>query len=46
MTLLSIRKVTKPWGRIDLPDAFGGLGTEPVGEIWFEPPTELDKLLI
>lgn len=46
MTLLSTRKVTKPWGRIDLPDAFGGLGTEPVGEIWFEPPTEFDKLLV
>lgn len=46
MTLLPIRTVAKPWGRADLPPAFGGHVAEPIGEVWFEPPAELDSLLI
>lgn len=46
MTLLPTRTVTKPWGRTDLPPAFGGRVAEAVGEVWFEPPAELDALLI
>ena len=29
-------RVTKPWGRTDIPERFGGLATEPLGEIWFQ----------
>lgn len=46
MTILSTRTVAKPWGRTDLPATFGGRSAEPIGEIWFEPPAELDRLLI
>lgn len=46
MTLLPTRAVAKPWGRDDLPAAFGTLAGEKIGEIWFEPPAELDRLLI
>ena len=39
-TQLVIRRVEKPWGRRDLPHAFGSVGDdeEPIGEIWFEHP--------
>ncbi|HEX8380078.1 MAG TPA: class I mannose-6-phosphate isomerase [Allosphingosinicella sp.] len=35
-----MKRVEKPWGRRDLPTAFGAVeeGGEPVGEIWFEDP--------
>ena len=46
MTLLSTRSVAKPWGRTDLPPAFGGAADEAIGEVWFEPPPTLDSLLI
>lgn len=46
MTVLPTRTVAKPWGRADLPMAFGGTAPEPIGEVWFEPPTALDSLLI
>lgn len=46
MTVLPTRTVAKPWGRTDLPMAFGGTATEPIGEVWFEPPQALDSLLI
>ena len=46
MTLLHTRTVAKPWGRTNLPPAFGGAAPEAVGEVWFEPPAELDSLLI
>ena len=46
MTLLSTRYVAKPWGRTDLPPAFGGAADEAIGEVWFEPPPTLDSLLI
>ena len=46
MTLLPTRTVAKPWGRLDLPPAFGGAASEAIGEVWFEPPAALDSLLI
>jgi mannose-6-phosphate isomerase len=30
------RRVTKPWGRTDIPEQFGGSTCEPLGEIWFQ----------
>jgi mannose-6-phosphate isomerase len=40
VTRLETRRVEKPWGRRDLPPAFGAVDEdgEPVGEIWFEDP--------
>jgi len=46
MTLLPTRTVEKPWGRVVLPAPFANPGTQPVGEIWFEPPPELPGLLV
>lgn len=46
MSLLPTRTVAKPWGRTDLPPAFGGAAPEAIGEVWFEPPAALDRLLI
>lgn len=43
---LATRRVLKPWGRRDLAPPFGGSETEPVGEIWFEPPPALDTILV
>lgn len=44
--LLSVRMVTKVWGRVALPESFAAPAGERVGEIWFEPPSELPQLLI
>ncbi len=46
MSILPIRAVPKPWGRRELPQAFGGTVDQAIGEIWFEPPAALDRLLI
>ena len=46
MTVLPTRAVAKPWGRKDLPAAFGGAVSDAIGEVWFEPPAALDSLLI
>lgn len=43
---LSTRMVEKPWGRDELPAPFVAPDGEKVGEIWFEPPPELDQLLV
>lgn len=43
---LPVRQVEKPWGRSTLPPPFTAVAGNRVGEIWFEPPTELDALLI
>jgi mannose-6-phosphate isomerase len=40
------RRVIKPWGRKDLPRIFGESSPEPVGEIWFEPPSAQDAELL
>ena len=44
--ILPTRTVEKPWGRVALPAPFSNPGTEPVGEIWFEPPAQLPQLLV
>ena len=48
VTRLETRRVEKPWGRRDLPPAFGAVeeGGEPVGEIWFEDPRGGDPELL
>jgi mannose-6-phosphate isomerase len=38
--------VAKPWGRVDLPSPFANPGREAIGEVWFEPPPALDRLLV
>ena len=35
---LATRIVEKPWGRTDIPAAFGDFGDARIGEIWFEHP--------
>jgi mannose-6-phosphate isomerase len=41
------RRVEKPWGRSDLPPAFGGsTAQERIGEIWFEHPSDNDLPLL
>ena len=43
--LLDTREVEKVWGREELPPPFGSGASGRIGEIWFEPPQELDGLL-
>lgn len=38
--------VHKVWGRADPPAPFSNPDSEPLGEIWFDPPPELDTLLV
>ncbi|MEP3145200.1 class I mannose-6-phosphate isomerase [Qipengyuania citrea] len=45
-TSLPKKVVEKVWGRNDLPDYFGGYSSRQIGEIWFEPPTANDGLLV
>lgn len=35
---LSRHLVEKPWGRRDIPSAFGDVGGRQIGELWFEAP--------
>ncbi len=39
---LTTRIVEKPWGRQDIPPAFGDFGGRRIGEIWFEDPDGAD----
>ena len=43
---LPIRTVEKPWGRDSLPPPFEAPAGQRIGEIWFEPPPELEELLV
>ena len=43
---LPIHMVEKPWGRTDLPAPFVAPPGRRIGEIWFTPPPELDRLLV
>ena len=43
---LETKAVEKVWGRRNLPPPFTASGDEPIGEIWFEPPTELPQVLV
>lgn len=44
--ILPVRQVAKPWGRDMLPQPFVAPPGERIGEIWFEPPPQLDQLLV
>ena len=44
--VLTTRRVEKVWGRQALPEPFANPGTQPVGEVWFEPPAAFDALLV
>lgn len=46
MARLPSRIVTKPWGVANLPNPFSTEHAEPVGEVWFVPPPEMDDLLV
>ena len=43
---LPIRQVEKVWGRDELPETFPTSEGKRIGEIWFEPPSELPDLLV
>lgn len=43
--LLQTKSVEKVWGRDTLPAPFSAPDGKRIGEIWFEPPEELDDLL-
>lgn len=43
---LAPRLVEKPWGRDRLPAPFPQAQDARIGELWFEPPAELDELLV
>lgn len=44
---LATKTVEKPWGRRDLPPPFeAAASSEPIGEIWFDPPPELPGVLV
>lgn len=44
--LLPVREIAKVWGRKHLPAPFGKSCEEAIGEIWFEPPPEVQELLV
>ena len=46
LRLLPLRPVEKVWGCTDLPAPFSAPDGQRIGEIWFEPPPELDQLLV
>ena len=43
---LATRMFAKPWGRDRLPPPFINPSGARIGEVWFEPPAELDGLLV
>jgi len=43
---LTTQTFEKPWGVDDLPEAFSSPEGKRIGEIWFEPPAALDRLLV
>jgi mannose-6-phosphate isomerase len=43
--LLPVRIVEKPWGRTELPAPFSAPAGQRIGEIWFEPPPDFNRLL-
>lgn len=44
--MLQPKVVEKVWGRSDIGPPFVVPSSEPVGEIWFEPPPEMPELLV
>lgn len=43
---LPTKQVEKPWGKDTLPAPFQAPQGQRIGEIWFEPPSELPQLLV
>ena len=43
--LLGTKRLLKPWGRRDLPPPFASPSGDAVGEIWFDTPAPLQKIL-
>jgi len=43
---IETRMIEKVWGRSELPQPFPPPGSARIGEIWFEPPSELPQLLV
>lgn len=43
---LPARTVERPWGRQVLPAPFVAPAGTTIGEVWFDPPAELDELLV
>lgn len=46
LTRLQTLVVEKPWGRTDIPDAFGDFGGRRIGEIWFAHPAGDDAAIM
>lgn len=46
MRKLDRQFVEKVWGVNRLPEVFGYRGAERIGEVWFDPPIEMDSLLV
>ncbi len=46
MRLLPMRSIEKVWGRDILPPPFVAPTGKRIGEIWFEPPDEIDSVLV
>ena len=46
LSRLAEHRVAKPWGRTDLPEAFGERPDKPIGEIWFEREAGDDDALL
>jgi mannose-6-phosphate isomerase len=44
--ILPARMVARPWGRQTLPPPFVAPADETIGEVWFDPPAELEDLLV
>jgi mannose-6-phosphate isomerase len=44
MTKLGAHLVEKPWGRTELPPAFGDTGGRRIGELWFDGPADAPLL--
>ena len=47
LTCLKEHRVSKPWGRTDVPRVFGSTSDgEPLGEVWFQRDGDRDALLV
>lgn len=46
MAALPVRMVEKPWGKDKLPAPFTAPAGQRIGEVWFEPPAQLDQILV
>ena len=46
MKLLGTRTVEKPWGKPSLPPQFDIPAGKRIGEVWFEPPSEMPDILV